>query len=172
MLRQGVAAALVMALANGLYGYPPPVDLGSVQGAAVSVTLFIGYLYLVRSLVRLPLALTGFRTRYRHARQTYGLERNAALADGFLRGFMDRRRWDHRLYAMIERALFVLAVWWACQPGNAGAARGLGVLGVLLLVLLYMGAGEYRGLVDDGLAPLGRRLPGNIPNLRRPPDDF
>ncbi len=172
MIRQGIAAVLVMALANGLYGYPPPVDLSSLGGAVMSVTVFVGYLYLVRSLVRLPLAITGFRSRYRHARETYGLERNGALADGFLRGFMDRRRWDNPTLATLERALFMLAVWWACQPDNVAMARGIGVLGVLLLVFLYMGAGSYRGLVDDGIAPPGRRLPGNIPNLRRPPDDF
>ncbi len=172
MLRQGVVAALVMALANGLYGYPPPVNLDTPTQAVLSGLLFVGYLYLIRSLVRLPLAIQGFRVRYRHARKAYGLERNGALADGFLRGFMDRRRWDRPLYAMIERALFVLAVWWACGPRNAGIAQGLGVLGVLLLVLLYMGSGGYRGLVDDGLTPPRRRLPGNIPNLRRPLDDF
>lgn len=172
MLRQGVAAVLVMALANGLYGYPPPLDLRSPARAATSVILFVGYLYLVRTLVRLPFAIHGFRGRFRRARTTYNLDRDGALADGFLRGFMDRRRWDRPLYAMIERALFLLAVWWACNPDNSGIAQGIGVLGVLLLVLLYLGAGSYRGLVDDGLAPPGRRLPGNIPNLRRPPDDF
>ena len=173
MLRQAVAAALVMALANGLYEHPIPIDLTSPSNAIVSIVLFAGYLYLVRSVVRFPVAVWNFRSRYIHARKTYNLNRNEALTDGFLRGFMDRRRWETPILGNLERTLFALAVWWACKPTNTGIAQGIGVAGVLVLVILYMTNGSYRGLVDDGLfSSPERREPRSIPNLRRPGSDF
>ncbi len=158
-----------MALAAALYGFPIPINSDSLTSGAISVALWVGYLYLMRTLFRLPFALWDARRRYCHARVYYEMGRHDALLDGFYRGFLSRARWDKPTFAALERLAFIMFVWLPCNPDTGRLwVLGGGIFGLLLLLLLYLATGRFRGLVDDawgGDAPAFR----HIPNLRRPP---
>jgi hypothetical protein len=168
VLRYGGTVLLVMVLANGLYGISLPLDLSSVSGFVVSTVVFIAYVWMMRTLFRLPFALRWGWVRYRHARDNYDLEKYGALLEGYYHGFRDIRRWEGRLLSVLDRTVFVMIVWYACQPGiGRTIATGIGFLGVLVLVLLYMTTGSFALLLEDPFASGGRSF-GNFPNLRRP----
>jgi len=166
VVQQAAVVVIVFALANTLYGYPPPFDLSSPTAALTSGALFVAYIYFARTLFRLPFALVVGWRRYRRARQVYEHDRRAALIDGFYRGFASTRRWESGQLAVIDRLVFFTIVWFACNPARGPLYVQLGgVLGLTLLVTLYLVRGSFAGLVEDGTTTT--RGPFNLPNLRR-----
>ncbi|MEO0561913.1 MAG: hypothetical protein AAF125_07360 [Chloroflexota bacterium] len=172
MRHQVAIVLLVVGLATGAYGYPLPFDIATPAVAFGGLVIFVAYIYAARTLLRLPTALFLARRRYRHARDTYQLSPSDARQDALLRGFLDTRFWDGRFQAITDRFLLILIAWYGVQPDNRLIVTIVGLLGILLLVVLYALRGDFSGLVTDGLRGKGRRLPGNIPNLRPPPDNF
>lgn len=150
-------------------GYTPPFDTATPTAFGASVVLFVAYVYLARTLFRLPFAVRMAMRRYRHARANYQLGTNAALFDSFYRGFLDRRRWDTGVLAVLDRLVLLVIVLLACIPG-LGALLVLagGGLGVLMLLFVYIYTGRFALLVGDG-ADEGSPF-RNVPNLRRPDD--
>lgn len=168
--RQVGAVLLMLALTSSGYGYALPFDTSNPVRFGVSAVLFVGYLYAARSLFRLPFAVQLAVRRYRHAKQHYNLAGRAALLDGFYRGFLDRRRWQSGVLAVVDRLLLLLIVLMACLPVIGGLLVNLGgLLGAAVMLLLFIYTGRFALLVDDGMSDDSNPF-GNIPNLRRPSD--
>ncbi len=168
MRRQMLVVALVLALSVSLRGAPLPFSTVSIGGFAVDLALFVGYLYLARSLFRLPFAINVAVRRLRHAREYYGVGEPGALFDGFYRGFLDHNRFQSGPLALFDRAGLLFFVWHASTPGLGEFLMGLGgPLGVLVMLIVYLYRGNFALLLDD---PFESRGFLNAPNLRLPQD--
>lgn len=164
---------LVMALANTLYGYPLPLIFDSIPALIVSAVMLVGYVYLARTVIRLPLAVINARQRFRHARDVYRVGFTDALQDGWYRGMLNQRVWERGVLAIVERLVVVLVVWVACDPLlGAILVQVCGTLGMVLLIIIYIVSGQFGLLVRDGGGDAGRDANPfrHIPNLRIPED--
>ena len=52
-----ITITLILVLTSLAFGYPWPVSTASPQTFITDLALFVGYLYLARTLIRLPIAL-------------------------------------------------------------------------------------------------------------------
>jgi hypothetical protein len=166
-LRTVVAITLMLVLASLATGYPWPFDTSSPQQFVVDLPLFAGALYLVRTLIRLPIAITlmiRFTIQARHRR---GMSRRESVLDGFYRGFLDRRRWAVGQLALLDRLVLLCAVWLSVTPvvGTLLVKIG-GLIGVALMLVVYLMGGTFSFLVDDS-SDGQNRLSLPFLNLRR-----
>lgn len=154
--RTVAAVLLSLAFTVGGLGRPLPIRTTTLLFLLTDTALFIGYLYLLRSLIRVPIAWRITRRQMRKAQTEYHLSRREAFSDGLLRGVYDRRRWEIGQLALLDRFSVVGAVLLATTPVlGALLVRLLGILGVLLLILLYLFTGSFALLVGE--APNRRR---------------
>jgi hypothetical protein len=151
--RTALAVLLTLAFTYLGLGRDLPFDTTALIPFTASLLTFIGYLYLLRTLVRLPFALVITFRRARVARRKHGLNRADSLRDGFARGFLDTRRWTVAPLATVDR-LAVLAITLLSTTPYLGLflVRLAGLLGIALLLLLYLFRGTFTFLVDDGLS--------------------
>ncbi len=146
-----LAVAFTLTFTYAGLGRALPFETGGFALLAAGVTLFAAYLYLARTLVRLPLAIVIMIRRTRYARRHYGLNGRESLRDGFARGFLDMRRWTVGSLALIDRLALVGFTLAATTPSIGRALVLLGGFGGLaLLLILYLVRGTFSGLVDDG----------------------
>jgi hypothetical protein len=146
------AALLTFTLAYFGLGRDLPFDTVGVVPLVSSLIVFVGYLYLARSLVRLPFALVITVRRARHAAQQYGLNRRESLRDGFVRGFLDTRRWTVAPLVTIDRLAVVGFTLLATIPYlGAFVVRLGGLLGIAVMLILYLFRGSFSFLLDDSL---------------------
>jgi hypothetical protein len=138
-----------------------PFDTTAPLPFIISLVLFFGYAYLFRTLARLPFALVITLRRTRHARQHYGLNLRESLRDGFVRGFLDNRRWSAGPLALVDRLAVFAITLLATTPflGQVLVKLG-GALGIGLLLVLYLLRGSFSFLVEDNLR---ERSGGNAP---------
>ena len=151
-LRTLAAVILTLAFAHLGLGRPLPFDTSNGIELISSAALFVGYLYLMRTLIRLPIAaiITVRRTRY--ARHQYKLSNIESLRDGYTRGFMDTRRWTVEPLALVDRVMICIASLLATIPGLGGFLVTLGgFIGIALLLVLYLMRGTFSWLVADRL---------------------
>ncbi len=162
-LRTLFAILLTLALAYSGLGRDLPLDTAAPVPFVASLILFAGYLYLMRSLVRLPFALVITVRRTRFARRKHGLDWRESLRDGFVRGFLDNRRWTVPPLASIDRLAVVGLTLLATTPYlGLFLVRFGGLLGILLLLILYLFRGTFSFLVVDSLhteSPWSASLP-------------
>jgi len=157
--RSVIAIALTLTFAHAGLGRDLPFDASPPLPFLASLLLFTGYLYLMRSLVRLPFALVITVRRTRHAYLQHGLDRRESLRDGFVRGFLDTRRWTVPPLASIDRLSVVGFTLLATTPYlGLFAVRLGGLIGIGFLLLLYLFRGTFSLLVDDGLDGDSSRL--------------
>jgi hypothetical protein len=157
----------MLVLATLAFGYPWPFDFTSPSALITDLALFAGALYLVRTLIRLPIAVA-LAIRYAaQSRRRRGMSRRESALDGFYRGFLDRRRWTVGQLARLDRIALLSAVWLSLTP-----AVGLllvkigGLIGIALMLVVYLIGGTFSFLVDD--TPDGPNRP-SFPflNIRR-----
>jgi hypothetical protein len=107
---------------------------------------------LTRSLVRLPFALVITIRRARKASVQYGLNRRESLRDGFVRGFLDTRRWSVAPLDLIDRLAMVGWTLLATTPYlGLFLVRFGGILGVVLMLVVYLFRGNFSLLLEDSL---------------------
>lgn len=151
-LRTVLAVILTLTLASLGLGRELPLDASGLLSLVASLTLFLGYLYLFRTLVRLPFAVVITLRRTRYAREQYGLNQRESLRDGFARGFLDTRRWSVMPFALIDRlSVFAIASLATTPFLGAFLVRLGGLLGVALMLILYLFRGTFSFLVDDNI---------------------
>ena len=147
-----VAVALALTLASAGLGRDLPLDTVGLMPLVSSLILFTGYLYLTRSLVRLPFALVIAIRRARRASLQYGLNQRESLRDGFVRGFLDTRRWTVAPLASIDRLAVVGFTLLATIPYlGVFLVRFAGLLGIALMLMLYLFRGNFSLLLEDSL---------------------
>ena len=147
-----LAIALTLALTSIGLGRELPFDTSAIVPFAASLFLFVGYLYLTRSLVRLPFALVITFRRSRRAKEQYGLNRRESLRDGFVRGFLDTRRWTVAPLALIDRLAAVGLTILATIPYlGVFLLRIGGLLGITMMLVLYLFRGSFSFLLEDSL---------------------
>jgi hypothetical protein len=129
-----------------------PFDLSALVPFVSNLLLFTGYLYFLRSLVRLPFALVITIRSARHAHLQYGLDKRESLRDGFVRGFLDTRRWTVPPLVSIDRLAVVGLTLLSTTPylGTFLIRLG-GLVGIILMLLLYLFRGKFSFLVEDSL---------------------
>lgn len=151
-LRTLFAILFTLTLTYASLGRALPFDFASPLTFAVSLSLFVGYVYGLRTLMRLPFALVITFRRTRYARQQYGLNARESLRDGFVRGFLDTRRWTTNPFALIDRLGVVTITLLATTPflGPFVVTLG-GMSGLALLLILYLVRGKFSFLVEDSL---------------------
>lgn len=150
-----VAVLLTFAFAVAGLGRSLPMRTGAFVPFGADVLLFIGYLYLLRSLARLPLAIRITRRQMRKAQVDYGLSRREALRDGLLRGVFDRRRWEVGQLALLDRFMVIAGTLAATTPAlGVFLVRVIGLFGVIALLLIYLFGGSFALLVGE--APVRR----------------
>jgi hypothetical protein len=151
-MRTLLAIVLTLTLAYIGLGRDLPLDTSAPLPFAASLILFVGYLYLLRSLVRLPFALVITVRRARFARRKHSLDWRESLRDGFVRGFLDTRRWTVAPLASIDRLAVVGLTLLATTPYlGLFLVRFGGLLGILMLLILYLFRGTFSFLVADSL---------------------
>jgi hypothetical protein len=151
-LRTLLAVALTLTLTYAGLGRELPFDTAGLVPFVSSLLLFTGYLYLTRSLVRLPFALVITIRRIRHARSHYGLSGRESLRDGFVRSFLDARRWTVAPLALIDRLALVGLTLLATTPYlGTFLVRFGGLVGIVFMLLLYLLRGKFSFLVEDSL---------------------
>jgi hypothetical protein len=149
-LRTIVAITLMLVLATLASGNPWPFDASSPPVLVTDLALFAGALYLVRTLIRLPIALALLIRYAIQSRRRRGMSRRESLLDGFYRGFLDRRRWTVGQLALLDRLGLLCAVWLSVTPvvGTLLVKIG-GLIGIALMVVVYLIGGTFSFLVDD-----------------------
>lgn len=149
-LRTAAAIGLTFAFMSAGLGREVPLDGSGVVPLAISVAFLTGYFYLLRTLLRLPVALINTFQRSRHARRKYGLSWRESLRDGYVRAFLDTRRWTVGPLALFDRlAVFAFAML-ACTPGLAALLLRLGgLIGLALMLTVYLLRGSFAWLVDE-----------------------
>jgi len=166
-VRTLVAVLLILLLANYGAGYPLPFDTGSIVSFVADVTLFTGYLYLARTLLRLPIAAAITIRQARQSRARRGMSRWESILDGFYRGFLDRRRWTVGQLARLDRLGLLMIVLLSVNPAiGALLVKIGGLIGLALMLVVYLISGAYSFLLDD--SPDGtNRVPLPFLNIRR-----
>lgn len=145
-----IAIVLTLALTTLGLGRALPFDVTAPIPFALSLIAFLAYLYLCRTLVRLPVAVVITIRRVRYALQHYGLNRRESLRDGFVRGFLDTRRWTVGSLAMIDRLAVIGFTLLATTPYLGIVLLRLGgLLGIVFLLIIYLIRGHFAFLVND-----------------------
>ena len=151
-IRTLIAVILTLAFAHLGLGRPLPFDASDGITLASQIALFASYLYLVRTLARLPFALVVTVRRTLHAQRQYKLRGIESLRDGYTRGFLDSRRWTVEPLALVDRVTVCIASLLATIPGLGGFIVMLGgFIGIALLLVLYLMRGTFGWLVADRL---------------------
>lgn len=151
-LRTLTAVVLILAFAHAGLGRELPFDTSSGVTFISQVALFASYLYVMRTLIRLPFAVAITLRRTRYARQQYKLSGIESLRDGYTRGFLDNRRWSVEPLALVDRVMICTATLLVTIPGLGGLLVTLGgFLGMALLLVLYLMRGSFGWLVADQL---------------------
>lgn len=151
-VRTLVAVILTLAFAHLGLGRDLPFDSSNAVALISDVALFAGYLYLIRTLVRLPVAIVITIRRTRYAQQQYKLRGIESLRDGYTRGFLDARRWTVGPLAVVDRSTICVATLLATIPGLGQLVVKLGgFIGIALLLVLYLMRGTFSWLVADRL---------------------
>ena|GEM_PF-3576575 len=147
-----LAITLTLTLANVGLGRDLPFDTVALVPFVASLFVFAGYLYLMRSLVRLPFALVITLRRARYAHRKHGLDWRESLRDGFVRGFLDNRRWSVPPLDVIDRlAVIGLALLATIPYLGLFLVRLGGVAGIVLMLILYLFRGTFSLLVEDSV---------------------
>jgi hypothetical protein len=82
----------------------------------------------------------------------YGLNRRESLRDGFVRGFLDTRRWTVAPLVSIDRLAVVGFTLLATIPYlGVFLVRFGGLLGIAVMLILYLFRGSFSFLVEGGL---------------------
>jgi hypothetical protein len=151
-LRTLLAIVLTLTLASAGLGRDLPLDASAPLPFVTSTLLFVGYLYLCRTLVRLPFAIVIAVRRAVHAREHYQLDARESLRDGFARGFLDTRRWTVSPLALVDR-LAVFGFTLLATVPLLGALLVIvgGMVGLSLMLMLYLLRGNFSFLVDDNI---------------------
>jgi hypothetical protein len=146
------AVILTLAFARLGLGRELPFDSSNAITLISNIALFTGYLYLIRTLVRLPVAIVIALRRTRYAQNQYKLRSRESLWDGYTRGFLDTRRWTVGSLAMVDRVTVCVATLLATIPalGHLVVTLG-GFLGIAILMVLYLMRGTFSWLVADRL---------------------
>ncbi len=151
-LRTLVAITLTLAFAHLGLGRALPFDSSNSMELISTVALFVGYLYLMRTLIRLPIAFVITVRRTRYAQRQYKLSIVESLRDGYTRGFIDTRRWTVEPLALVDRVMICIATFLATIPGLGGFLVTLGgFIGIALMLVLYLMRGTFSWLVADRL---------------------
>lgn len=145
------AVLLIFAFAHLGLGRELPFDTASAITLASQIVFFAAYLYLLRTLVRLPIALVITIRRTRHALRQYQLGRMESLRDGYTRGFLDARRWTVQPLALIDRVTVCVATLLATLPAGRLLVTFGGILGISLLLVIYLMRGTFGWLVADSI---------------------
>ncbi|MBA3868682.1 MAG: hypothetical protein H0X30_05985 [Anaerolineae bacterium] len=149
-LRTLVAVILTLAFAHLGLGRDLPFDSSNVVVLVSDIALFTGYLYLLRTLVRLPVAIVITVRRTRYAQSQYKLHGIESLWDGYTRGFLDTRRWTVGPLAVADRTTVCIVTLLATIPGLGQLVVTLGgFIGIALLLILYLMRGTFSWLVAD-----------------------
>lgn len=144
------AVILTLAFAHIGLGRVLPFETPDVLTFVSQITLFASYLYLLRTLVRLPFALVITVRRTRYALRQYKLNAVESLRDGYTRGFLDTRRWTVQPLANIDRIAVCIITLLATLPGMGRFLVTLGgLIGMALLIVLYLMRGTFSWLVAD-----------------------
>ena len=147
-----IAVILTLAFAHLGLGRDLPFDTSNVVAFMSDVALFASYLYLIRTLVRLPIALIITVRRTRYAQQQYKLHGLESLRDGYTRGFLDTRRWTVGSLALVDRVTVCVSALLATIPSLGRFVITLiGLIGIALLLVLYLMRGTFSWLVADRL---------------------
>jgi hypothetical protein len=165
--RTVAAIAFTLALTHTGLGRPLPFPVDAPASLAAGLLLFTAYLYLFRTLMRLPFALVITAQRARYAYRKYGLDRRESLRDGLVRGFLDTRRWTVGSLALIDRLAVVGLTVLATLPvlGMLLVRLG-GLVGIALLLILYLLRGRFALLVDERTNGLLTQQGTSLPYLR------
>ena len=151
-LRTIAAVILTLAFARLGLGRDLPFDSSNVVVLASDIALFAGYLYLMRTLVRLPVAIVITVRRTRYAQSQYKLRGMESLWDGYTRGFLDTRRWTVGPLAVADRTAVCVVTLLATIPGLGQLVVMVGgFIGIALLLVLYVMRGTFSWLVADRL---------------------
>ncbi|MBL8160626.1 MAG: hypothetical protein JNJ61_01475 [Anaerolineae bacterium] len=165
--RTCIAVALTLALTYTGLGRPLPFATDAPIAFAAGLLVFAAYLYLFRTLVRLPFALVITAQRARYAYRKYGLDRRESLRDGFVRGFLDTRRWTVGPLALIDRLAVIGLTVLATLPGlGLLLVRLGGMVGIALLIMLYLLRGRFALLVDEHTNGVLTQQGTSLPFLR------
>jgi hypothetical protein len=149
-LRTLVAVILTLAFAHLGLGRDIPFDTSNAVTFISDVALFASYLYLIRTLIRLPVAIVITVRRTRYAQQQYKLRGLESLRDGYTRGFLDTRRWTVGSLALVDRVTVCVSALLATIPGLGRFITSLGgLIGIALLLVLYLMRGTFSWLVAD-----------------------
>lgn len=165
--RTMLAIAVIFALTTLAFGYSLPFAGDSPQQFLTDLLLFIGYIYLARTLVRLPIALLLLVRYALQSRRRRGMGRWESVLDGYYRGFLDRRRWTVGQLALLDRLALLVIVWLSVTPfiGTLLVKIG-GLVGLAFMLIVYLMGGTFSFLLDD--SPDGQnRLSLPFLNIRR-----
>lgn len=149
-LRLPFVVLLVLVLSDFALGREFPIRTETLRLVVVDGTLLIAYLYLMRSLVRLPIVAVITWRLARQARQQYSLHWRESLSDALLRGVYDRRRWTVGNLAVLDRTALVLLAYLTTLPGGGPALmRGLGILGGFIMIVVYLYTGKFTFIIGE-----------------------
>ena len=112
-----VAVLLALALETGV-GLQPPVDFSGVWPTFVSISILIGYFYLVRTASRIPVALYEFLRRA-HSFDVYNLL------------FVETTR-------TAEKFVLVACAFIGGIPAIHGYVTLLGYVGITIMIVIYL----------------------------------
>ncbi len=144
------AVVLTLAFARIGLGRVLPFETTDTITLISQVALFASYLYLMRTLVRLPFALVITVRRTRHALRQYKLSRMESLHDGYTRGFLDTRRWTVQPLSLVDRITVCCVTLLATLPGLGQFLVTIGgLIGIALLLIIYLMRGTFSWLVAD-----------------------
>jgi hypothetical protein len=148
--RTALAVIVILTLANAGLGRDLPFATNALVPFLVDLVLFVGYLYLARTLFRLPFALLIAVRRARLAQVRYGLSLRESLRDGIVRGFLERRRWNVGQLALLDRlALFLITLESTTPMSGVLLVKLGGIFGLALMLIIYLMTGTFSLLLDD-----------------------
>ncbi|MEZ4670415.1 MAG: hypothetical protein R3E39_21115 [Anaerolineae bacterium] len=166
-LRTVVAVIITLTIAYAGMGRTLPFDTSAPVPLVAGIMLFVGYLYAARTVVRLPFALVITIRRTRYAQREYGLVGIDRLREGYVRGFMDTRRWRVGPLALVDRLTVFAATFVATLPTVGSVLLTLvGLMGLALLLIVYLLRGIFGWLVEDELGSGRVKQSMNLPFIK------
>jgi hypothetical protein len=89
------------------------------------------------------------------------MNRRDGLSDGFIRAFLDRRRWNVGALGQIDRLALIVIVILTTQPHIAVIMTDLGGgLGILMLIFIYIYTGRFAFILGEASEGRGNNAGG------------
>jgi len=159
-----IAVLVTLVLCNLLFGFAFPLNTTNVLDLFLDLAFFTGYLYVTRTVFRLPIAISlafksawkrrqyySYAIQYRGSIKEWWTRLKKILPEYFLAELLDQKIW-RGLLGFLDR-LVLLGITVLATIPNYGivTVRTIGAIGLGCMLVVYLFGGSFTFMLKDAL---------------------